>query len=159
MPFQSQVNLQQAPAVVGDFASSNPRAAVTAPEGGFVAGTGGVNVGTFVWVQSDGKTLLNSGSGAPDGFVGRRMQALIATYLAESGMNIPAGFPVTIHRSGDFYFTANTNAATRGQKVFASTTTGATRTGAAGATISGFVETNYTVEQACATGELGVMRA
>ena len=158
MTFQTQVNAQQAPAVAGDFASSNPRATVVAPEGGFVAGAGGINVATFAWIQSDGKTLLNSdASAAPDGFVHREQQALISTYLAESGNNIPAGFAVTLMRTGDYYFKANTNAAVKGQKVFAKLADGTTRTGAAGATIAGYVETNFVVSQACGSGELGVM--
>ena len=158
MGFQTQVNAQQAPAVAGDFASANPRAAVVSPEGAFVAGAGGINVATFAWIQSDGKTLLNTDAAAkPDGFVHREQQALISTYLAESGNNIPAGFPVTLMRTGDYYFKANTNAAVKGQKVFAKLADGTTRTGAAGATIAGFIETDFVVSVACGSGELGVM--
>ncbi len=154
--FQKQVNIYPAPAVAGDFASSNPRASVVAPEGGFVAGAGGVTVATFGWEQTDG-TVLNAGAAAPTGFVHREQQALITTYLAESGNVIPAGFPVTLMRTGDYWFKANTNAAVVGQKVFASITDGTTRTAAAGATVTGYIETVFTVSQACLTGELGVM--
>lgn len=157
MAFQSTVYIQQAPAVAGDFASSNPRAAVVGPEGGLTAGTGGVTVARFGWVQSDGTVLNSAASGAPTGFIHREQQALITTYLAENGNVVPAGFPITLHRSGDFWFTANTNAAVAGQKVFASLTDGSTRTGAAGATISGYVETPFVVSVGCSTGELGVM--
>lgn len=158
MGFQTQVNLQQAPAVAGDFASTNPRASVIAPEGGFVAGAGGVNVATFAWVQSNGTTLLNAdASAAPDGFVPREQQALIVTYLAEAGNNIPVGFGVTLMRTGDYWFTPNVNAAVKGQKVFAKLTDGTTRTGAAGATIAGYVETNFVVSVPAGTGELAVM--
>ncbi len=157
MGFQTQVNAQQAPACAGDFASGNPRAAVVSPEGGFVAGTGGITVATFAWAQSDG-TLLNSDASAkPTGFVHREQQALITTYLAESGNNIPAGFAVTLMRTGDYYFKANTNAAVVGQKVFAKLSDGTTRTGAAGATIAGYIETDFVVSRACLTGELAVM--
>ena len=158
MGFQTQVNAQQAPAVAGDFASANPRAAVVPPEDGFVAGAGGINVATFAWIQSDGKTLLNTDAAAkPDGFVHREQQSLISTYLAESGNNIPAGFPVTLMRTGDYYFKANTNAAVKGQKVFAKLADGTTRTGAAGATIAGYIETDFVVSVAADPGELGVM--
>jgi hypothetical protein len=155
--FQKQVNLTPAPAVAGDFASANPRSSVVAPEGGFVAGSGGVTVARFAWAQSDGTVLNADASAVPSGFVHREQQALISTYLAESGNLIPAGLPVTIMRDGDYYFTANTNAAVLGQKVFASKTDGSTRTGAAGATITGYTETAFTVSRACLTGELGVM--
>lgn len=157
--FQSTVNLQQAPAIAGDFASSNPRASVIEPEGGFIVASGGLVTGTFGWVQSDGITVLNSDASAkPSGFVCRLQgKALITNYLAESGNTIPVGFAVTLMRTGDYFFTANTNAAVKGQKVFAKLTDGTTRTGAAGATISGYVETDFVVSMACASGELGVM--
>lgn len=103
--FQKTVNLTPAPAVAGDFASSNPRATVLAGPGGLVAGLGGVTVGKFAWVAADGVTVLSHGTqaAAPSGFVHREQQALIQTYLAESGMNIPQGFPVTLHNEGDFW--------------------------------------------------------
>lgn len=105
MGFQKTVNLTPAPAVAGDFASSNPRATVLAGPGGLVAGLGGVTVGKFAWVAADGVTVLSRGTKAiaPSGFVHREQQALIQVYLAESGMNIPQGFPVTLHNKGDFW--------------------------------------------------------
>ncbi len=105
MGFQKQVNSQPAPAVAGDFASANPRATVLAGEGALVAGTAGVTVGKFGWVNAAGTVVDSHGvvGRAPDGFVHRDMQALITTYLAESSMAIPAGFPVTLHNEGDFW--------------------------------------------------------
>src|SRR5258706_14001213 len=41
MPFPNQVNVQPAPAVAGDFASTNPRSAYPAGPGGPVAGAAG----------------------------------------------------------------------------------------------------------------------
>ena len=116
MGFQTQVNAQQAPAVAGDFASSNPRAAVVAPEGGFVAGAAGVTVGRFAWVQSDGKTVLNTGTGTgkPDGFVHREQQAFITAYLGEASNVVPVGQPVTLMRTGDYFATATGSASTGG---------------------------------------------
>ena len=155
MPFQQSVNTYQAPAVAGDFASSNPRASVVSPEGGFVATTGGVTVGRFAWAT--GATVANTGTGAPTGFIHREQQASITAYLAESGNAVLQGQPVTLMRTGDYWFTANTNAAVVGQKVFAKLADGTTQTGAAGATIAGFAETPFTVAQAALTGELAVM--
>ena len=156
--FQKQVNLQQAPAVIGDFASQNPRAAVVSPEGQFKAGVGGVNVGTFVWLATDSSNaIVNSGTGKPLGFIHREQQALITIYLAESGLNVPAGFGVTVMRTGDYWFKAAGAAAVAGQKVFASLTDGSTKTGAAGATISGYIETDFVVAVASLTDELAVM--
>ena len=127
MAFQTSVQTYPAYAVAGDFASANPRASFVGPEGGFVAGSAGVTVGRFVWIQSDGKTVLNTGTGAPDGFVHREQQALITTYLAESGSVIPVGFPVTVMRTGDYWATANVSSAVKGEKVYAKFQDGTTR--------------------------------
>ena len=122
MGFQKQVNLTPAPAVAGDFASSNPRATVLAGPGGLVAGALGVTVGKFAWVDDDGSTVQSFGTAtkAPHGFVHREQQALIQVYLAESGMNIPQGFPVVLHNEGDFWAKlAGDNAATIGAAIYA----------------------------------------
>lgn len=148
MGFQKTVNLTPAPAVAGDFASSNPRATVLAGPGGLVAGLGGVTVGKFAWVAADGVTVLSRGTKAiaPSGFVHREQQALIQTYLAESGMNIPQGFPVTLHNEGDFWaVNGGAGAFGVGDAVYAnyadgtvaqSAATNATGTGAMGATFT-----------------------
>lgn len=134
MGFQTTVNYQQAPAVAGDFASSNPRSSVVAPEAGFVAGSGGVTVGKFAWIAADGRTVQSYGTApnAPDGFVHREQQALITTYLAEASMVIPEGFPVTLSRTGDFFAKVEgSTAATKGATVYADYDTGAINIGSA----------------------------
>lgn len=139
MGFQNRVNLQQAPAVAGDFASSNPRATVIAPEAGFVAGAGGVVVGKFAWVDADGRTVHSYGSApaAPDGFVHREENALITTYLGESSNVIPVGFPVILHRSGDFFgLVEGSTAATKGAAVYAGYSDGSINIGSAPAGFS-----------------------
>lgn len=157
MGFQIQVNAQQAPAVAGDFASSNPRAAVVAPEGGFVAGAAGVTVGRFAWIQPDGVTVLNTGTGKPDGFIHREQQAFITTYLAEASNVVPVGQPVTIMRTGDYFATATGKAAVKGEKAFANLTDGTVQFAAAGANVAGYVETDFVCTQAAGSGELAVM--
>ncbi len=156
-PFQSQVNAQQAPAVAGDFASANPRASVLAGEAALVCGVGGVTVGNFAWVESDGITVHNYGTApnAPAGFVHREEQALITTYLAESSMLIPEGFGVTLFNQGDFFATVTgATAATVGAAVYAtyatgaitigSAATGAAATGAIGSTNTGSLGATFT---------------
>lgn len=147
--FQKQVNLTPAPAVAGDFASSNPRASVLAGPGGLVAGASGVTVGKFAWIDDDGVSVRSYGTQAtaPHGFVHREQQALITVYLAESSMLVPQGYPVTLSNEGDFWavVTGNT-AATIGASVYAtyadgsitigSAATGATATGSMGATFT-----------------------
>lgn len=155
MPFQTALNYQPGNAVAGDFASNNPRSIVLAGPGGLVAGTGGIVVGTFAWVQTDGVTALNSGTVAPSGFVSRQdMQAVISTYLAETGETIPAGFGVTVYNGGDFFATTTT-AAVPGDVVYASTTTPATiQCAASGTAITGFVATSFLAASTAAANSL-----
>ena len=154
MGFQTSVKTTPAIAQAGDFASSNPRASLVAPEGGFVAGTGGVTVGRFVWVQSDGVTVLNSGSGVPDGFVHREQQALITTFLGETSYVIPEGMPVTVMRTGDYFATLTVGGGTRGQKVFAKLADGTVQAANAGATVSGFIETAGVIDRTALVNEV-----
>lgn len=142
--FQQTTYLQQAAAVAGDFASSNPYASVVAHEGGLVADTAGVTVARFAWAV--GNLVSNAGTGVPTGFVHRRQgSALITTYLAETSNLIPHGFEVTLMKSGDYWALITVAAASIGNKVFASLTDGTIQPGAAGATIAGYIETDFTI--------------
>lgn len=145
MSFQRTVNMQQASAVEGDFASANPRNSFVSGEGNLVAGATGVTVGRFAWVVAPG-IVSNAGIIRPAGFCARSGQqgaAAITTYLAESSMVILQGYEVTLHTSGDFYARNTVAVAAIGSKVFASTTNGTIQTGVAGATIAGFIETDF----------------
>lgn len=149
MGFQTQVNLTPAPAVAGDFASSNPRTTVLAGPGGLVAGAAGVTVGKFAWVDDDGITVQSFGTAthAPSGFVHREQQALIQVYLAEASMNIPRGFPVTLHNEGDFWAKlTGANAAVIGSAIYADYSTGDITAVAApaGATVTGLMGSTNT---------------
>ncbi len=154
MSFQTQVNITPAPAVAGDFASANPRASACAGPGEMVAAAAGVTVGYFGWADANG-IVSNAGSGVPTGFVHRDMNALITTWLAQASMVIPQGQPVTLMSQGDFWAVTST-AATPGQKIFASLTTGQIETAAAGAAVAGYIETKWSVPAgfSCAAGEL-----
>jgi hypothetical protein len=163
--FQNVVNQNPAPAVAGDFASSNPRATVLAGPGSLVAGLAGVTVGKFAWVnQSDNRTVNNFGAApnAPDGFVHRDQQAIITAYLGTASMLVPQGFPITLFRSGDFWAYNNGPAAlTKGATVYAgyadggvyssapagvsaTATLGSTNTAAIGATFTASAGSNPT---------------
>ncbi len=155
--FQNTVNFQQAPAVAGDFATANPRASFPAGEGQYVADAAGVTVGRFAWINATTGLVSNTGTGKPDGFIHREQQALISTYLAEFSNLIPQGFAVTVMRTGDYWAQATVAAATRGQKVFAKLADGTVQAGAAGATIAGFIETDFVITQGCALNELAVI--
>lgn len=159
MPFQTSVNLIQAPAMEGDFSSANRWASAQAQQGSFVAGGAGVTVGRFAWADSNQNTVANTGTGVPTGFVHREQGApLITTYLAETGNLIPAGFIVTLHKGGDFWVrNAGAGAVTVGMKAFANNTTGAVSFAATGATVAGATETKWSAESAAAAGELVMM--
>lgn len=154
--FQTQVNLTQAPAVAGDFASANPRSTVLAGPGGLVAGASGVTVGKFAWVAPDFRTVNNFSDlpAAPDGFVHRDQQALITVYLETASNLVPEGFPVTLHNSGDFWaLNLGPAALTRGATVYAgyadggiysSAPAGASATGAIGSTNTASLGATFT---------------
>lgn len=157
MPFQTQVNLVQAPAVAGDFASANPRHSTLSVPGGFVAGPGGLTIGLFAWADTATGTLLsNTGTGLPTCFIHRDGQALITTYLSEYGMTIPAGFGVgEMFNGGDFWVkNAGANAVTVGMKAFANTTNGTISFANTGTTVTGAVETKWYAMASGAAGEL-----
>jgi hypothetical protein len=160
MAFQTALNVTQAPAVAGDFASSNPRHSMLSVPGGFVAGAGGVQVGLFAWADtSTGTILLNAGSGAPTGFIHRAMNALNQLYFTSADattFTIPAGMGVGELFDGGDFFVKNTGsgAVTIGMKAFASNTLGTVQFATAGATVTGFTETKWFAKTAGAAGEL-----
>lgn len=127
MSFQTQVNPVQAPGVPGDFASTNPRHAVTGGPGGIVAGVGGVACGGFAWLdQATGQVASSTGAGAPTGFVHNAHNALITLYLGENTLVIPKGFPVgDLFDAGDFWAANNTGLPfSPGQTVYVNNMTG-----------------------------------
>jgi len=156
MAFQQNIQVTQAPAVAGDFASTNPRHSVLSVPGGFVAGASGLTVGLFAWADVTGIILSNTGSGAPTGFLHRNLQGLIGGYLAGSGMLVPAGMGIgELFNGGDFWVkNAGAGAVTVGMKAFANNTTGAVSFAAAGATVAGSTETKWFAMTAGAAGEL-----
>jgi len=154
MPFQSQVQPRTALGVAGDFATSNPRAYVPAGEAGYVA-SAAVTIGRFAWITGD--SAASTGSGVPDGVVPREGQGLNTVYLADAGMTIPIGFPVNILSKGDLMVVATVGAAVKGNKAFAKLTDGTVQFAAAGATVSGFIETPWVCTRACLVNELATI--
>lgn len=149
--FQSVINQYPAPGIEGGFASTNPHATFLAGEAALVSGTNGLTIGRFAWAV-DG-VASNAGTGAPSGFVHRDGQAVITTWLGDASNVIQSGREVTLMVAGDFWARTST-AATRGQKIFASITTGQVQTGAAGVTVDGYAETNFIAGSVAAAGEL-----
>jgi len=103
MGFPKQVNVQGAPAVLGDFCDANPRATVDAGAGAFVSGSNGVTVGRFAWADLSNLTVSNTGQGAPTGFLRRDQKSIITQYLADNSLTLAAGFPITPFNEGGFW--------------------------------------------------------
>jgi hypothetical protein len=127
--FQNKVNTNQAPGVLGDFASTNPFASVLAASLQLVAPAGGLTVGNFAWVGPAGQVSQSYVAGYQIGFLLRNEQALVTQFLGETSLVVPAGFPITLMNGGDYWakFAAG---ATPGQNVYADPNTGALVAGA-----------------------------
>jgi hypothetical protein len=157
MAFQTTINVTQAPAVAGDFASTNPRHSSLSTPGGFIAGGSGLTVGLFAWADSSTGTILsNTGTGAPTCFIHRCEQAMVTTYMGVASMVIPAGQGVgEMFDGGDFFVkNAGAGSTTIGMKAFANNTNGTISFAAAGATVAGSTETKWYCASIAATGEL-----
>lgn len=155
--FPNKVNLNQAPAVRGDFASQNPRASLLAGEGFLVAPVGGLIVGNFAFVAkvAAGESASQSyAAGNEIGFLAREEQALISAYLAGDSMVVPQGFMVTLYTRGDFYAYFG-NGATPGQAVYADEITGAAQSGSGTTSFTGSV--GFTGTASFATNVLTVV--
>lgn len=156
--FQSTINRNVPLAVEGDFASAGPYHAIPAGNQQLKAGPNGVTIARFAWANIANGQVSNVKPADTTnhvlGFVRRgENTALITGYRAETSMLIPAGFGVTLYDRGDFWV-KTTTAATVGQKVFASDTTGEIATGAAAAVVAGFTETEFKVASIGGVGEL-----
>lgn len=160
--FQSQVNVQPAPGVAGDFCDTNPRASVDAGPGGLVAGASGVVVGRFAWavysqVDANGAPAIvnNFGSGPVTGFVHREQQGLITAYLGASSMTVPQGFQLGLMSEGGFW--VKNDGATQalpGQKAYANFADGKVTFAATGAPATASVTGSIAASTGSFTGSI-----
>jgi len=164
MGFQTVINRQQAPATNGDIASTNVVTSAMSPEAGFIAGTDGLIIARFAWIDPSDLTqreLINNSSLATDvkpvGFIARSMQGTETVFLAQFGNTIPEGYMANAYLKGDYYVEVTVDAAVRGQKAFANLLDGTMRPGNEGSTIAGFIETDYTISLDAAVGELTII--
>lgn len=149
--FQSKVELMPAIGLPGAYAAVNP---IVSTAKGYIAKVN-VPVGGFCWEDSTVAGQVNpSGSGAPLGFVAREVAY---TMCNTDAINyVPAGGNVSVQKKGDFFVQAAV-AVTKGQKVFADTTTGAVKAGEAGGTVSGAVETDFYFVTTAEANEISVI--
>lgn len=158
MSFQKTVNINPPLGVVGTFASIGVSHTALAGVEQFVAGTAGVTIARFAWCDTVGGTVQNAKPADTTNWVNAFIErdtniAVITNWQGQSSMVVPVGLPISAYDRGDFFVVATT-VATVGQKVFSNDTTGTLATGAAGATVAGHTETNYTVAK---SGGVGVV--
>lgn len=139
MAFQNQVNKYTAVGVEGQSATPN-QSIYTAET---YQADGDVKVGTFVFKSNKG--AKQSGNGAVLGLVERVLNNFNYNTLSDGSNTITNGGNLTIAVRGDYYVTV-TGQATVGQSVFASETDGTIKTGDAGTTQGGYVETPWAVK-------------
>lgn len=156
--FQTQVNVQPAPAMPGDFASKNPVYTYDAGPGGLVAGASGVKVGGFAWITppldaNSAPQIANSfGTGPVVGFVHREYQALITQYLGQTSNVVPTGFGVTLVTGADLWVTnGGTGEALWGQKAYANLNDGSIITFAPTGSPTGATASSWSISAQTAT--------
>lgn len=152
--FQRQVNILPAIGVPGQHMSTNPL--VSTQKGYCAADT--VTIGGFVWavtVDKNDAFVKSTGEGkvAPLGFAVREITNPLG-YNQPASNTVPKGFPVSVAVKGDFAVITGTDA-TVGQSVFAVLTDGSIKTGTAGETVEGAIETDYKVVNINGGGAVG----
>ena len=164
--FQGQVNILPAIGVPGQHMSTNPL--VSTQKGYCAADT--VTIGGFVWavtvdkndatvdkndatVDKNDAFVKSTGTGVPLGFAVREITNPLG-YNESASKTVPKGFPVSVAVKGDFAVITET-AATVGQSVFAVLADGTIKTGTAGDTVDGAVETDYKVVNINGGGAVG----
>ncbi|HGK4675242.1 TPA: hypothetical protein ACJ2WV_004543 [Kluyvera georgiana] len=159
MAFQDRVDIYRGVGQVGQPASTSPIIAAAGGPGAFKSTSAGVTIATFVFRDAtDPKIVTNvapTSTTKPIGFIQNLGQAIIG-YGQSNSMFIRGGVEVSPKVGGDFWVKSST-VATNGQKVFASIADGTIATGAAGATVTGFVETDWYVSQGAAIGDLVII--
>lgn len=140
--FQEQVNTLPAIGVPGQHMSTNPL--VSTQKSYCAADT--VTIGGFVWAVPAGQNdafVKSEGEGAPLGFAVREITNPLG-YNQPASNTVPKGFPVSVAVKGDFAVSTGTTA-TVGQSVFAVVKDGSIKTGRAGDSVEGAIETDYKV--------------
>lgn len=129
---------------------------------------GSANVGGFVWVTSapsgtnpnsvEQFVTKSAASGKPVGFVYRvQDQALPCVSGYTTAIANGQACPVA---DGGCFFATPTTSAVVGQKVYAALSNGSVlQTNSAGATVSGYVETDFTVKTAATSGGIMIIEA
>ncbi|MXV35683.1 MULTISPECIES: hypothetical protein [unclassified Saccharibacter] len=151
---QKTVSLLQPIGTPGQRVNLNPLNVVTAPNGGFCAGKAGLAIGAFAWqnpADPSGRSLLNSGTGSPLGFLHKTRTGVITTWLARSVDGLLPGQEATLYNGGDFYAVVGGTAPVTAQsRVYVDPTNGAV----CASTTTNAVPTNFTFTASAQVGAL-----
>lgn len=145
----NSVAIEPAPAVQGDRVNNG---AIFYTAHNFLTAST-CNVGEFVWRDTTNPEIAvknSAASGAPLGIVERTHEY---TDFVVNSLTVPAKANVTIVEKGSMWATADTTV-TIGMKAFAVLADGSIKFAAAGATVTGAVETSWAAFTAGATGDL-----
>lgn len=149
MGFQTTINANPARGVAGDFASTNPRTAMLAGEGGLVAAET-LTVGNFGFADMDaGGVFAEHAAGLRVGFIHRNNQGDVGAGQ-EATMSIDEGREVALFTAGDFYAILDDDCAV-GDAITATKADGSPSVTAAGAD---HVATSFVAAESKAAGEL-----
>lgn len=148
MALQKTVNTEYSVGVAGD--PVNPTEIVMTAVNPLAESD--VTVGNFVFAGTDPLTQVKSSGSSVSGFAMRVQSYPNYTITSSGSLVAPAGEGIAVAVKGYFYAVSAT-AATVGQAVFAVTTDGSIKTGTAGGTVSGAVETSFKVMKAGAAGD------
>ena len=154
MAFANRVEIYPAPAVQGDRVNNQPTL-YTAHN--FVNKTA-VTCGCFAFrdaTNPETQCSNTAASGQPLGIV-ERTHENVAMTIGENQLTIPAAGVVSIVQRGQMWVTADT-AVTVGMKAFAVLADGSVKFAAAGATVTGAVETTWAAFSSAAKGELVIV--
>lgn len=149
MALQSVINTEYSVGIAGDpvnptevvYTAINPIAETD------------VTVGNFVFKGTDPLSQVKNTGSTVAGLAVRVQTYPNYTITSAGSLVAPAGEGISIAVKGYFYAKSAT-VATAGQAIFASTTDGSIKTGTAGGTVSGCVETSFKVLKGGAVGEI-----
>ena len=152
MPLQSQVNLALAPGVAGDKAT--PDQSIYTPIN-YLAGEGGVSVGTFCWRGTDPGVAVGTttGDAAPLGFVERVLVYPNYNVFEDATLIVPEGFGLTVAVKGDYWVEAGAAVTVEGQ-VYVDKTNGAIL---AAAGTNGIAATGWKFKTAGEAGDMVII--
>lgn len=153
MGFPKVVYTQQAPAVAGDFASTNTNKFSTiAGQGAFFAAAAGLTIGAFAWADPTNTILSSTGEGLVTGFIAREgLRADIITPgpgFPDASLTILGGSFITAFNAGDFWVANNgASASAIGQKAYANYSNGLVTFGPTGAPPVSATATSATLQK------------